>query len=89
MFAVTDTAISKAAMPAFNCVPLTKEVGRLNPFHCNDKPAIKFVPFTESVNPVPPTVKDGGLRLPMAGTRLLMVWLTLAEVEPAKLPSPS
>jgi len=54
--AVPEVAISAAAMPAVNCVALTKLVVRADPFHCTVAPFENPVPFTVRVKAADPAV---------------------------------
>ncbi len=65
--------MSAAEIVAVNCVALTNVVGRGDPFQFTIvAPLTKPVPFTVSVNAAAPAVRAAGLRLVMAGTRLIV-----------------
>lgn len=68
MVAVPATATSEARMDALRVVELTKVVLRLLPFHCTLEVAMKFVPLTVKVKPVPQTVAEEGDREAIVGT---------------------
>ena len=50
-----------------------------------EEPVRNLAPATDSVNPVPPAVADGGLKLEARGTRLLMVKVCALDVPPPGL----
>jgi len=55
---------------------------RFEPFQRTVEPVTKPVPFTVSVNAVPPCVRDVGLRLVVVGTGLLIAKIRAFEVPP-------
>jgi hypothetical protein len=65
--AVPAVAMSAAVIAAVNWVEETYVVVRLDPFQFTVEPETKPVPFTVSVNPVPPAVAEVGLRPVVAG----------------------
>jgi hypothetical protein len=86
---VPDEAMSAAVILAVSCVPLTKLVVLLDPFHRTVEPFTKPVPFTVSEKAGPPTVADAGDRVVTAGTGLLAAFTvneTLFEVPPPGAP---
>lgn len=83
---VTNAALTVAV----NCNPLTKEVVSDVPFHLMTEEAMKFVPFTVSVNAAAPEVTLAGEREVAVGTGLvatgLMVNTTMFELPPPGVP---
>jgi hypothetical protein len=65
--------ISAAAIAAVTCVPLTKVVGRLDPFTCTAEPFTKFEPFTVRVKAPLPATTVAGDKLESDGVGLLTV----------------
>jgi hypothetical protein len=65
--ALPAEAIRLLLTVAINCVTLTNVVGSDDPFHCTTAPAANPLPFTVKVNPRPPAVADGGLKLLIVG----------------------
>jgi hypothetical protein len=70
--AVPPDAMSAAVIAAVNWVEETYVVVRFDPFHCTTEPLTKPLPFTVSVNPVPPAVVEDGLRPVVVGVRLFV-----------------
>jgi hypothetical protein len=66
--AIPAEAIRVAGTDAVSCVAPTKVVESAVPFQSTVAPETKLVPFTASVNTVPPGAADAGLRLEMAGS---------------------
>src|SRR5262249_29791581 len=67
MARVPVEAMSLAGMAAGSCVPLTKGVGRVEPFTWTTDPFTKFEPLAVSVKAGPPTVAALGEMLVSVG----------------------
>ncbi len=74
---VPAEAMSDAAIDAVNCVALTYDVGRLEPFHCTALFVVKALPFTVREKEADPGSAEAGEMVTNVGAGLLM--LTVAE----------
>lgn len=83
LFTVSEPGACKSAAvrSTFNCVVLTKVVGRAEAFHCTTELASNPVPVTVMVAAWPAGTMDGATEV-MAGTGLFTEKLTGAEVPP-------
>jgi len=84
--AVPAVAMSAAVIAAVRRAEDTYVVVRPDPFHWTREPLTKPVPFTVSVNAVPPAVRDVGLRPVIVGTGLVLV--VIVKVRPLDVPPP-
>lgn len=80
--AAPGDAMSAAEIAAHNREAVTKIVGLADPFHRTVAPLTKSLPTTVRVNARPPEILRDGLRPVMAGTGVMLIFVTKASCDP-------